>query len=607
MWLLIAYAILLAGSHGIRTQPADLPADSNLETILLPELDNGIPIKESIHLAFIDNHKEGAAVLILPDNRAGSTATIKLVESLNIRSPYRIIAPDLSGLSGLNGDLTDHSFRNQAAYLSLLLDSLSIDSAHVIAYSSSGIVASNWMHSAPHQLKSVTMLSAYGVQELELLGEYYLNRSLYALQVALIWFKSEAIPHFGLFDRSPRNLAYALNWLESDQRPIRAYLGGFKGPVQIIHGTNDDQVSYSSALEHHRILPQSEVKAMELAGHDIPVSHADTLSAWVQQWIERVDSNQVTPYSAVSGDALARSNEPFDPSHYPRAVGGALFVLLGLIALSTLLSEDIAAIGAGLLVARGSLEFDQALAATFVGIFGGDITLYAAGRLMGARIVTYPPFSWLISARKLERGKIWFQNQGTKVVLISRIVPGSRFPTYVAAGVLKAPFWKFVGLFLIGTVIWTPLIVGLSTVMGNQILDLWTNYESIAVYVLVGFIAFIYGMIHVGIPLFSHSGRMRWIARTKRVTKWEYWPRWLFQLPIYVFVGVLMVRFRVVTLTSVKKRLDEVLSDGSGFDPGPVKTNRTIKNASLLTHYAIAMNQWKTAFSSLSQDTEKHS
>ena len=52
---------------------------------------------------------------------------------------------------------------------------------------------------------------------------------------------------------------------------------------------------------------------------------------------------------------------------------------LMLLAAGTLVSEDLACVAAGALVAKGDLSLASAAFACAVGIFAGDIGLYAAG------------------------------------------------------------------------------------------------------------------------------------------------------------------------------------------------------------------------------------
>ena len=101
----------------------------------------------------------------------------------------------------------------------------------------------------------------------------------------------------------------------------------------------------------------------------------------------------------------------------------------------------------------------------------------------------------------MDRGAAWFEKKGAKVIIASRFIPGSRLPTYVAAGVLKAPFWKFLGYFMIATIFWTPFIVGISFLLGNKILSFWEVYESFAIWVMLGVILLVYALFHIGLPM----------------------------------------------------------------------------------------------------------
>ena len=69
------------------------------------------------------------------------------------------------------------------------------------------------------------------------------------------------------------------------------------------------------------------------------------------------------------------------PGPLPPLTGSALVLAMVLIAVATLVSEDLTCIATGLLVARGSLEFLPATFACAAGIFFGDLGLYALGRL----------------------------------------------------------------------------------------------------------------------------------------------------------------------------------------------------------------------------------
>lgn len=69
------------------------------------------------------------------------------------------------------------------------MDALGIERAHLLGFSMGGGVVLNVADIAPQRVGSITMLSAIGVQEAELLGDYHLNHALHGAQLAAIWSK----------------------------------------------------------------------------------------------------------------------------------------------------------------------------------------------------------------------------------------------------------------------------------------------------------------------------------------------------------------------------------------------------------------------------------
>src|SRR5262245_38692815 len=134
------------------------------------------------------------------------------------------------------------------------------------------------------------------------------------------------------------------------------------------------------------------------------------------------------------------------------------------IALATFVSEDLTCIAVGALIAGGQIAFIPGMLACAVGIYFGDLLLYAVGRLAGGPLVRR-----FVPAAKLEKATKWLAQRGSMVVLLSRFTPGLRLPTYLAAGALRAHFWRFNGYFLAAALLWTPLLVGGTAVLGRDI------------------------------------------------------------------------------------------------------------------------------------------
>ena len=133
-------------------------------------------------------------------------------------------------------------------------------------------------------------------------------------------------------------------------------------------------------------------------------------------------------------------------------------IVLSLI-VGTLLSEDLTCVAAGLLIQQGKLGAPTAVLACAIGIFVGDVGLWAVGRLCGRAALEWP---WV--ARRLREDRVrqlrgWLTRHAASAIVGSRFMPGTRLPLYVIAGLVRLPAPVFVLWALIGTALWTPPVV----------------------------------------------------------------------------------------------------------------------------------------------------
>ena len=171
-----------------------------------------------------------------------------------------------------------------------------------------------------------------------------------------------------------------------------------------------------------------------------------------------------------------------------------------------------------------------------------------AGRLLGRRLLERAPFRWILTAQTLDRSQRWFTAQGARVVLVSRFIPGSRLPLFLAAGILRAPFARVaLALFLAG-VVWTPLLVGLSAWTGGAVLAHFRSYERVALPAVLAAFAVVFLFVRIVVPLFTWRGRRLLLSRWRRLTLWEFWPVWLFELPVVLHGLGLGLRHRHLTI-----------------------------------------------------------
>ncbi|MEM7480954.1 MAG: alpha/beta fold hydrolase [Acidobacteriota bacterium] len=452
----------------------------------------------------------------------------------------RVVAPDLPGFGDSEKKLADYSIVTQGEAVLGLLDHLALEKVHLVGFSMGGGSALEIWRSAPERVASITLMGAIGVQELELLGDYHLNHAVHGLQVVAIQAARHLLPHFGLLDRFPLGYEYARNFYDTDQRPLRAALKTLTVPTLIVHGRRDPLVRPEVATEHHRLVPHSEMEMLD-ASHFFVFTGRPDVAPRIGEFLGRVDAGTAATDDDASPVRRARANEPFDPREIPPWTGLTRLVIMLLLALATLVSEDLTTLGAGLLVADGRLGFLPAALACFTGIYIGDLLLFAAGRFLGRPALALPPLRWWISERDVERSSAWFERRGAAVIFLSRFLPGARLPTYFAAGALRTRFWFFAGYFFLAVAIWTPLLIALSATVGQAAL------ERIGRGIWPALLLLLAGMILLRkllLPIATWSGRRRLLGAWRRWTRWEFWPPWLFYPPIVLYVLWLGIKHR---------------------------------------------------------------
>ncbi len=218
-----------------------------------------------------------------------------------------------------------------------------------------------------------------------------------------------------------------------------------------------------------------------------------------------------------------------------------------LIAAATLISEDLAAISAGVLASQGAISFPLAVSSSAFGIFVGDILLFIAGRLIGRPALSFGPVKFFVSEAAVERSSHWLEKRGMAAVFISRFVFGLRLPLYFAAGVLKTSFWKFTFYFSVAVILWTPILVGASYYLGAQVVKNTLLNQNILLS-LIGAAVFLYFGVHLVQQAATHKGRRILLGKIKRRFIWEFWSIRVFYAPVVLKILMLGFRHRSLTL-----------------------------------------------------------
>ncbi len=545
------YLLLLGASHLFRLSQRPTPSTAPKGGQIAVHPVVGLEKHAGLVELAVDSRKVGGPdskslpVLFLHGSPGSSRDFRQVMASLEGQFP--LLAPDLPGFGSSARKVPDYSIRAHAGYVLQLLDALHIDRAHVVGFSMGGGVGIEIASQAPERVASLVLVSAIGVQEFELLGDYRLNHWIHGVQLAALWLLQEAVPHMGALDNVMLSVPYARNFFDTDQRPLRGLLAEFDEPMLIVHGRQDILVPVGAALEHHRLVPQSELQLLD-SSHFFVFTEGEALASQLAAFFSRVEGGSALRRDQASAEAISLASAPFDPSTVPPLQSLALILAMVALAAGTLASEDLTCITAGLLVAAGRISFWPAAWACFLGIYFGDLMLYGAGRFLGRPALRRRPLRWFLRPEDVERSSRWFNRRGPLMILASRFLPGTRLATYFAAGLFQTRFWRFSFYFLVAAALWTPLLVALATWLGSetrQYLDALGRFAWIGA---VGVFCLVLIVTRVGVPLFSYRGRRLLVGKFRRWSRWEYWPRWVFYSPVVAWILWLGVKYHRPTL-----------------------------------------------------------
>jgi membrane protein DedA with SNARE-associated domain len=218
---------------------------------------------------------------------------------------------------------------------------------------------------------------------------------------------------------------------------------------------------------------------------------------------------------------------PLDPG----AAAGPWVLVLSII-LAALVSEDLACVAAGLLVAASRLDWLPAVSACFAGIVLGDAGVWLLGRT-GSRWVRRR----VSPARLAELGD-WLSRRAAAAAFASRVLPGTRLPLLLAAGVAPRGGHKFLFWAALAALVWTPLVVLSVARLGGAVPTGAVFAACLGVYAAVRLTPW----------LFTRVGRAKLAAKVSRLWRWEFWPAWVFYLPLVPWFLYLAARYRSFTV-----------------------------------------------------------
>ncbi len=218
-------------------------------------------------------------------------------------------------------------------------------------------------------------------------------------------------------------------------------------------------------------------------------------------------------------------------------------VLFLAIVLGTFILEDLTCVVVGMLMVKGQMSPLLGTVAAFTGIFLGDLGLWALGKTFGKRVLAWRPVRRRLSVKYMESMGSWFDRHAAGAILATRFIPGTRFAVYVSYGIFGRRPLLFVVWTFIACLIWTPLIIAVSAGVVPAVIHpverlLGKSWLSLGVGA-----ALLVLLLRTVAMMWTAEGRARILARVSLLWRWEFWPVWLFYLPLVPWVGRLCLRY----------------------------------------------------------------
>jgi membrane protein DedA with SNARE-associated domain len=201
------------------------------------------------------------------------------------------------------------------------------------------------------------------------------------------------------------------------------------------------------------------------------------------------------------------------------------------IFLGTFVLEDVALVGALSLIGEGQLSILGAFTSCFTGIAIGDIALYALG--YGFKRIHFLRNNSFVS-RHMRKIDIMETPSLGFLIFVSRAVPGLRLPTYLASGFLEFSFFGFLVLTIASVALW----VGIVLIGGAAILNSVASHRWLVLFLIATVFLFSRSILGQLLDPWERKAlRYKW----RRLLYFEFWPSWIFYLPIvpyYIYLSL---------------------------------------------------------------------
>jgi membrane protein DedA with SNARE-associated domain len=162
----------------------------------------------------------------------------------------------------------------------------------------------------------------------------------------------------------------------------------------------------------------------------------------------------------------------------PLYLAGAIFLL-------TFVLEDLALAAGAFLLVENLLPIDAIGAALMIGIFLGDMMLYATG-WCAQRWRWFSKIMHSPTAHKIEDT---LHKNMAGAILLARCIPGARLPTYTAMGYYRQPLPQFFIFTLLASAVWCTAFLASTHAINTATMEMQEYRIGLIILLVIIFIA----------------------------------------------------------------------------------------------------------------------
>lgn len=160
-------------------------------------------------------------------------------------------------------------------------------------------------------------------------------------------------------------------------------------------------------------------------------------------------------------------------------------VFLALLAtgLGVPIPEELPIVIAAIMSRWQVMHWSGALGSCLGGVLAADMLLYAVGRHFGRRILEWPTARRILTPEREARVMDAYRRHGLKFLVMARLVMGLRAAAFLAAGLVRVPFLRFLVVDLAAVLVSVPLAFGLAYAIADSVAPALERVQALQLWI----------------------------------------------------------------------------------------------------------------------------